>query len=345
MNKRIVFSAVLSCLVLSTKAQDITFSQVAQTPLVINPALTGVFDGWERVTANHRSQWIGANTSFQTTSLSADLTIGKKNINDRAHLGLGLFMYNDVGGNANFGTKSAAMSLSGILPVGGGHTLSAGLQAGVGFRNGFIHNLTFENQWNGTEFDPDLPNGELGSLNSFIYPDISAGFNWMYDAKKSTFSRNENTKFMLGFAVFHANNPALEYTTGFSEQLYRKFVVHTSFSKEISRSNWVLDANAIQFFQGPHYQTMLGLIAKNRLSSGTKLTGNKQDSYIGFGLQTRIKDAIIPTMLLELKGFSFVLSYDITLSALRNTNGGGTLELSLTYRNLNHALFKRRRYY
>jgi len=345
MKKRLFVSIAFSCLALFSNAQDITFSQVAQTPLVINPALTGVFDGWERVTANHRSQWIGANTSFQTTSLSADLTIGKTNNNDKAHLGLGLFMYNDVGGNANFGTKSAAISLSGILPVGGGHMLSAGLQGGLGFRNGFIHNLTFENQWNGDAFDQNLPSGEIGSINSFVYPDISAGINWVYDGNNSTFSRNEDTKFMLGFAVFHANGPRLKYTSGFSEQLYRKFVIHTSFSKEISRTDWVLDASAVQFFQGPHYQTLLGLIAKYRLSNGTKITGNKQDSYFGFGLQTRIKDAIIPTMLLELKGFSFALSYDLTLSALRNTNGGGTLELSLTYRNLNHALFKRRRFY
>ena len=45
-------------------AQDLHFGQTAQTPLLVNPACAGVFDGWERVILNHRNQWLGANTGL-----------------------------------------------------------------------------------------------------------------------------------------------------------------------------------------------------------------------------------------------------------------------------------------
>ncbi|MEM6697047.1 MAG: type IX secretion system membrane protein PorP/SprF, partial [Bacteroidota bacterium] len=38
-------------------AQDIHFSQIGYSPLNLNPALTGIFEGDMRFTGNYRQQW------------------------------------------------------------------------------------------------------------------------------------------------------------------------------------------------------------------------------------------------------------------------------------------------
>ena len=77
-----------------------------------------------------------------------------------------------------------------------------------------------------------------------------------------------------------------------------------------------------------------------RFRSATKITGNIQDAFIGFGTYVRFKDALIPTVVLDWRGFQLGISYDVTVSSLRRTNSGGSLEFSLAYQNLDHSLFK-----
>ena len=56
-----------------------------------------------------------------------------------------------------------------------------------------------------------------------------------------------------------------------------------------------------------------------------------------------LKDAIIPTFQVDWKGFRFGISYDNTYSTLRKAAGMSSIEFSLSYVNLHHALFKQRR--
>ncbi len=76
--KKTILYFFIGLVSLSVKGQDLHFAQSNQTPLFINPAAAGVFDGWERVIINHRNQWLGANTSFMTTAIGADINLGKK---------------------------------------------------------------------------------------------------------------------------------------------------------------------------------------------------------------------------------------------------------------------------
>ena len=50
-----------------TQAQDPHFSQFFSSPLTINPAFTGKFNGSFRVTGNYRNQWPTINNAFITT--------------------------------------------------------------------------------------------------------------------------------------------------------------------------------------------------------------------------------------------------------------------------------------
>jgi type IX secretion system PorP/SprF family membrane protein len=324
-------------------AQDLHFSQTAQTPLLINPAAAGVYDGWERVIINHRNQWLGAGTQFMTTSIAADANFGKTRMNDKAHVGIGLMFYNDIGGDSRFGSQTGSLTLSGILPMGGsGHTLSAGIQGGFGSRKADFSDLTFTSQWNGSQYDQTIASGEANSANSFRYADASAGLYYVYDGGQSTFSRNNDFKFQLGFAGYHLNKPQLKYATVVGDRLMRKFVIHSGVTADLPMRDMSIDGSVVQIIQGPHMESLFGMMLRYRFEDGTKITGNSQDAYFGFGTYYRLKDALIPSILVEWRGFRFGVSYDVTVSSMRRAYSGGSLEFSLSYTNLNHALFKTR---
>ncbi|MDP4797615.1 MAG: PorP/SprF family type IX secretion system membrane protein [Crocinitomicaceae bacterium] len=340
------FFYLISLSLLSTNgfSQDIHFAQSSQTPLLINPGATGVYDGWERVIINHRNQWLGANTQFMTTAIAADVNFLKTELNDKPHLGLGLFFYNDIGGDSKFGNQTGAVSLSGIIPFDRtGHVLSVGIQGGVGHRKASLESVSFMSQWNGTQFDPQILSGENNTLSSFTYLDASAGVNYVFNGGKSTFKRNNNFKLKIGVAGYHLNNPKMKYVNGSGDRLHRKYVGHLGVETDLGGSKMALEVNAVQFVQGGHYESLLGVLLKYRLEGNTKLTGFRQDAFIGIGCYTRIKDAIIPAVMLDYKGFQFGISYDVTVSKLRQAYKGGSLEFSLAYTNRNTALFTKRR--
>jgi len=326
-------------------AQDLHFSQILQTPVLLNPGAVGVYDGWERAVIHHRNQWLGANTQFMSTSISADANFFKDTRRNSAYLGAGLSFYNDIGGNAKFGIQTGALTISGILPLGESSSLSLGIQGGFGSRKGDMSKLLYESQWSGTGFDPTIASGEGDALNSFRYIDASTGIFYQFNGGKSTFARNNDTKFQVGFAVYHVNQPAMKYRAGGTERLSRKYTGMLNYSMDIPATSWAFDAQFVQFIQGGHYETILGGIVRRRFRDGTKQTGLSHQASFGFGAYARLKDALIPTIQVDLSGFRFGLSYDVTVSALRKAYSGGSIELSISYTNFHDALFKRRGYY
>jgi type IX secretion system PorP/SprF family membrane protein len=324
-------------------AQDLHFSQVLQSPQLLNPGAVGVFDGWERAVVHHRNQWLGANTKFMSTAVAADVSFFKNPRRNTAYIGTGLMFYNDVGGDAKFGNQSGALTISGILPLGSAGSLSLGIQGGFGARKGDMSKLFYESQWTGSGFDPALVSGEGDALNSFNYIDASTGVFYQYDGGSSSFARNNDMKLQVGLAVYHANAPKMKYRTGSSEQLARKYVGMANYSMDIPSTSWSYDVQFVQFIQGGHYETIFGGFVRRRFREGTKQTGFSHDASFGFGSYVRLKDAIIPMAQVDYAGFRFGLSYDITVSALRKAYSGGSIELSVSYTNMHDALFKRRR--
>jgi type IX secretion system PorP/SprF family membrane protein len=344
--KRVYLTILGIGLWVSAFSQDMHFSQSSQTPVFINPAAAGVFDGWERVIINHRNQWLGAATQFMTTAISADVNLGKSELNNRAHFGVGLQFYNDIGGDSKFGNQTGTVTVSGILPMGGsGHMLSVGIQGGLGSRKADLSNVTFMSQWDGatSTFNPLLASGESNTLTSFMYVDASAGLYYIYDGGKNTFSRSNDFKFKFGVAAYHLNKPTLKYISGQEDNLHRKYVGHLGFSTDFVGRPLAMESNVVQFIQGGHYETIFGLMMKYRFENSTKITGNTQDAFVGIGAYYRWGDAAIPSVIVDWKGFHLGISYDITVSELRRAHKGGSLEFSLGFTNLDHSLFKTRK--
>ena len=326
-------------------AQDYHFTQTNQFVLLQNPANTGLFDGWERAGIGHKTQWANAGSKFQTSVISADLSLFRKRTGDRPSLGLGLLFLNDKAGDSRFGTKQMLLSVSGIIPLAESHKISMGLQAGLGQKSGDFSQLVFASQFNGNELDSKINSGESDNLSSFIYPDISIGGLYQFGSNQSSFNSGDQPKIVAGLAYYHLNRPTLRFRlSGGSEPLYAKWVIHGSYGKVIKGSDQGFEFIFNQTIQGPHTETNIGALFRHYMSKGSRVTGLKQPSYISFGMFYRHKDALAPMVQLNYKGFDFGVSYDITLSKIGQVSRGGGIEFSLVYTNLDYALFKRQRY-
>src|ERR1700679_3361186 len=89
-------------------SQDTHFSQFYFSPLTMNPALTGSFEGTWRVGVNYRNQWgsISAPAVYATPSAFADFRITSGYFSHN-YLGLGILLLTDKAGDGELTTTSA----------------------------------------------------------------------------------------------------------------------------------------------------------------------------------------------------------------------------------------------
>lgn len=322
--------------------QDLHFSQTLQVPLLINPAYTGVMDGWERISVHHRNQSLGSNGKYLSSLASIDFNLFKPKKHNKAYLGLGIFCYDDKSGDGLLGKQQISTALSAIVPISSsGHLISAGLQGGYSSSNLNSSGLHFENQWNGTVFDEHLSSGESFN-NQFNYLDVGAGVIYQYDGSSKGFFGKSVSKFQFGGSVYHANRPIVQYVSGGEQTLERKFILHSAFYKDLFNTNLQLELDAAHFIQGSQRSTLAGAMLKYCFSKSGIWFG-PSSSYFGAGLAIRDQSSFIPSVMILHRGFRVGLSYDYTFSKLRNSRSGGAFEVMLSWTNFQNAQFTRRR--
>src|SRR3954462_9045920 len=76
-------------------AQDPHFSQFFASPLTLNPALTGKFDGNVRVAGNYRDQWPAIAKAFITSTISLDMQIMQSRLSEGDTWGIGVMAMTD----------------------------------------------------------------------------------------------------------------------------------------------------------------------------------------------------------------------------------------------------------
>ena len=320
-------------------AQDFHFTQFNRTGILLNPAITGVFNGWERVTVANRNQWLGANTQFRTTAATAELTLGKGYRNEKSYLGFGFMFLNDVGGDASFGLRSGGLTISGVIPINRLHSLSAGLQASFGNRVADLSNLTFLSQWNGSYFDQTIFTGEESGLTSFSYLDAGFGVHYRYGKMQTKVVRERDFSMEGGISVAHVNRPRLRYSNITTDRLYMKFQMYANLFFTFSEISG-MEINLLQMKQSKHYQTIGGVFFKTRFKSASKMTKNAQDSYFGIGTYAQSSGVLAPTITIDWGAFTIGMSYDLSVSKIRKAYTGSA-EISLSYRTAKKSIFGR----
>jgi len=326
---------IKSVLVLSlfnqfAKAQDIHFSQFSEIGSAINPALAGVqYD--TKITANFRTQWGSVSKSYQTYGLSFEQAIAHKKLKSR-YCAVAFNIFRDQAGDAKLGLLNPNIGFNYIQNINKTLKISAGFQGGFVYRTLDVSNLKWDKQYNGYEYDINLPNGETTPRSSFTSWDLGAGVNFSYAKNEKYFiSSKEGNKFNTGFSAYHYSLPKNSFIIT-NEKLYTRVCAYFSGDFNIPGSKHAIMPSFLYMRQGPSSEFVAGAMYKFILVDQSLMTGIVKPAAFAIGAQYRYRDAVIPCVLFQYDKYAIGLSYDINVSALTpasRRNGG--LEVMLRY--------------
>ncbi len=297
------------------RGQDIHFSQFYNSPLTLNPANTGLFDGDYRFAGNYRNQWNAVTVPFATLSLTGDLanSFGIKG------LGLGAVFSHDNTGDSKFTTTVVNVSGSYVLSFATDKTLSFGVQTGFTNKTLSFDELKFDAQYNGLSFQQGLPNRENFAANRQTFFNFHSGVRY---AQKIANRKH----FSIGLGLFNITKPKESYFNNEAIEMDRRFVADATYQFNVT-STIDLIPSMFLMAQGTYFEYIAGARGKYVLSD---LVGAKQAAYIGLFFRT--KDAGFITAEYDYNNWHFGLSYDINLSTLRQASKGrGGIEFSAIY--------------
>lgn len=317
---------------LNTKAQDPFFTQYYASPLNLNPAMMGVFQGQCRMNVNYRQQWGGifSDIPIRTIHGAFDYRI---RIVDEDYLAFGINAVQDETGafsklkstRGNLGL-SYMKQLSGNRYRSADQYLVAGLQVGTGQFRTSTDGLWFDRQYDSLAYNVNtsLASGEIG-VQSNMFLDFTAGLMWYMVA-------DDNKSFYIGGSAHHLSNPNISFFGNKAESLRRRFSINMGGEIPLSDELSLLPS-MMATVQGPSMLTQFGNNFRYsnhdweevaiRVGGAYRLS-NKYKGILG--------DAFTVTGMLEMNGWVFGASYDIhTSTILKPTNGRGAWELSLIY--------------
>jgi len=320
MKKFLSTLAICFTLLTASLAQDPNFSQFFASPLTMNPAMTGKFDGVFRFAANYRNQWPTINNAYTTMTASFDAGILKNRLPDFDQMGVGLMAYSDKAGDGALNSTYFGLSLAyhKALDENGYHQLGAGFQGTYMNKRLNTSKLTFEDQL--TPFGFTGVTGESFSARqvNLHYFDLNAGF--IYNG-----STNGYNNFYLGASMYHINRPKESFQKG-------DFVLNSRVTLQGGARVPVGTYNSLHIaanhsMQAKAHNTMLG-------GAFSLNVNNNEDNPTNFYLGSwyRFEDAIIPYVGLEFGEWHFGASYDVNTSSLKAaSNSRGGVELSIIY--------------
>lgn len=314
--KKITLLLSLLFSMMASMAQDIHYSQFYASPLTLNPALTGVNSCNYRVGIMYRNQWSSVSADpYTTPSISFDINNVLQRIVKTGTLSLGALVLNDKAGAGDLSNMTIAGSVAYQRPLNASRklNLSIGLQPGYVQKKINSNQLTFENQFDGQQFDPTLSSGE-NIDNKMGYFDLNAGLYVTYEfsAKSSLF---------LGGSFFHLVPPKETFLNS-DNKLGMRIVGHGGVWLGVT-DKFDIIPQVLFMSQSKAQEINLGLSLEYNINP---------DVAFFIGGYDRLGDAIIAVAGLEYKRVRFGFSYDVntsSLNAVSNNNGG--FELSLSY--------------
>jgi type IX secretion system PorP/SprF family membrane protein len=282
-------------------AQDIHFSQFFNTPLALGPGSIGAFDGEQRLSAVFRQQWRSVTIPYRTFGLGGDLAhaAGVKG------LGLGAWLYNDRAGDSRL--NRFHFSLGGswtVRPAGTtDHAVTFGLQAGISSITLNEAGLSFDAQYNGFTYDPQLGSGENIARDGLVHPDVHFGAVYRY-------TPTPRGSVQFGVSLFNLTSPRIGFLGEPGEPLDRRASVHIITGFPLSSD---LDLRPMAQFmaQGTFHELDLGANLRYILLQRYGL----ERSLIA-GLHYRAADAGYVHAGLEYDDWTVGISYDINTSKL-----------------------------
>lgn len=317
--RKLIYIVVFLFFIENIHAQDPHFSQFFASPLTLNPALTGKFDGTLRATGNYRNQWPTINRAFTTTTLSVDFPILQNMIGVNDTWGIGLMAYSDQSANSalKFNYLSFSTAYHKGLDENGRQQIGAGFQATYSNMSLDPQKLTFEDQL--TPFGFTGTTTEVFQNTNGNYFDLNAGV--LYSGSSS-----DQNHYYAGISMYHITRPKQSFTGSFFI-LNPRTTFHAGGYFPVG-DRLTLHTSGLFSTQAKAYETVLGAAMQLPVTEDEKPTSFYVGSWV------RLNDAIIPYVGLEFGSFRFGATYDINTSQLKTASESrGGIEISLIYIN------------
>lgn len=301
-------------------AQDPHFSQIQYNPLYLNPAFAGVteYGKANRLAGLYRDQWRTLPVPYSTTTASYDRLL--KKFPKGWLLGGGIsFLYDKAGdGNLSIFNPNLTMNFGKYFNKDK-QLLTLAITAGITVKSLDALGLQFDNQYNGSTFDPNLPTGESFSNNNVSYPNFTLGLNFRTKIK-------EKTTLDIGGTTSNLHEPNQNFLYFTSSTLPSR---HSAYAKAKVgiKENWNIQPGVFFQNQRKANQILINAIAEIRFKE-------KKNFGLGFGAGYRAfeNDAAIAYLSFLYKTLRVGAAYDFNVSDFRKaTNAQGAFELALTY--------------
>ena len=302
----LLFGLLLTC-AMTLQAQDPNFAQFFSSPLNINPALTANINADWRIISNYRSQWIGPASPYVTGTISYDRKVFQHKIagvEEKNYWGMGAMFMFDYAMQGIVKSTYASYNLSYNIKLTSGEVVSR-LGGGFGliYGNRYVdfNRLTFQDQFTGTGFNTNLPTGE--NAMSAMKPYFSGSLGLVYSVSSSKYN------FDMGASIFHYNKPKQTFLSDAHQYLPPRMVVHANYETYL-KEGLVFNTNAIyQQQEKASYYSIGGGVGYG--------LNTEESSMVNAGLWYWSANALTPYLGLTYGHMQFGLSYDLTISKLK----------------------------
>ncbi len=329
----------LSSIAFYSQAQDPSFSQYFASPLSLNPALTGTFDGRFRASSIYRDQWRSALekpiTTF-STGLDLRMPVRIRGRISKDAFSLGLLFLTDRMSAVDYTSTQINVSAAyhKALSLQHHRFLTLGFQFGIIQRSINYQDLFFSDQFNGINGYTDLSAEKLPP-NNIAFPDFSWGFNYSAQNARGFAS-------FLGFAMQHFTQPQINFfstdpveTNNTVNRLPLRYVAHINFRLPLS-PHIAFQPRAMASLQEPHFQADAGGTFRFLLSttSGTALHLGASARAVRDHKNLVLLDGLIGLIGIEYSQVLLGFSYDINIGNLSQSTSfrhRNTFEISIAY--------------
>src|SRR5450631_904850 len=310
----------------AVSAQDPSFSQFFASPLTLNPALTGKFNGDLRAAGNYRNQWPDVNRAYITSTVSVDLPILQGVLPEDDRWGIGIMAMTDKTANGILNSNYFALSTAYHKAVDedGMHQISVGFQGTYanktldGPRLHFLDGLQIDGTWLPSATEP--VNLQVVTTSYF---DMNAGV--LYNG-----SLNGTNEIYFGVSMYHLNQPKESFLGVDNITVPTRLTVHGGgyFPSESTGTTWYVSA------QYNRQLTASELVVGGAVELSASTDELKPvNVYIGSWARfNNVNDALIPYVGLDYGSFNLGMSYDVNISAFKvGSQSQGGIEISLIY--------------
>lgn len=320
MKRIIIFCFFVVSIAKISIAQDPHFSQIQYNPLYLNPAFAGVteYGKANRIAGLYRDQWRTLPVPYSTTTASYDRLL--KKFKKGWLLGGGISFLYDKAGDGNLSIFNPNLTMNfGKYFNSEKQLITLGVTAGITIKTLDQLGLSFDNQYNGSTFDPNLPNGESFSNNNVSYPNFTLGLNFRTKIK-------EKTTLDIGGTTSNLHTPEQNFLYLTKSDLPSR---HSAYAKAKVgiKENWNIQPGVFFQNQRKANQLLINAIAEVRFKE-------KKDFGLGFGAGYRVmqNDAAIAYLSFLYKTLRVGAAYDFNVSSFsKATNAQGAFEIALNY--------------